>query len=255
MALFRRATPTAIVNDTSTPTGDTPPAEPTNDAAAMEDRIVGRLMGVLQGLNPPATQNPSAPATEATTDPDADVDATELERIDRRSAKQFQQQIEPWSGVLTKALPGLIRNQVVSTLSPGQQKLYHKYSKEVDALMKNVHPAGQAEEMVHKKAINQVLGDHLDEVEELIVQSLKAEDLPPSFSWPTTSSNGSSESEVPVLDKDMQYHLQEANRNNPRRRMTEEEVAYWSETPTGLSVQQMIEWHKENQAKKTTVSK
>lgn len=240
MALFSRA-----------PKVETPPAEPVEPTAAQQQEqlatvisqsIVTALAPLLQQRAEPRPE-PQPPEPE----PEPDEDPETTAKLTKIASRIYQQQSQPYAHIFESALPSVVRHQVVNNLSQGQSIIYKKYEKEVDAAIAAAtrqNPAAAANPEVHRKAIALVLGEHSDEIEQLVINRLTPEDLPKTFAFP----NSNKQDEVKFQPTELQTQQRDSyNIANPRGGWTEEMVDYYSNFKPG-SWSDIVQQHREKQA-------
>ena len=190
--------------------------------------------GIVNALTPLLQQQaPPRPPPEPEPEPDEDDDPASTARFTKIATKVAQQQAQPYAHIFEHALPSVVRNQVVNNLNEGQKVIYNKYSKEVDAAIASAsrnNPTAASNPEVHRKAIALVLGEHSDEIEELVLQRLRPEDLPKTFVFPNSNMQSAKSFEPTELQTQQRESY---NISNPRRGWTEEDVAYWSDFKPG----------------------
>lgn len=213
------------------------PATPAIDTAAMTADITANVIAAIRPLL--QQQQPAAIVEDETDEIDPIVDA----RI-RATADAIS---KPYRDAFNSTVPNLVRQTVVQTLSEGEKIIYERYKADVDAGIANVaksNPSLAAEETIHRRAIQMVLGAHTREIAQLALDNATTEDLPPTFQYPAGGSiNGQSPVEQPTTAEKNQMDYFDASSKSVRRGWKTDDIRHYNGLPRG-SVAEMVAAHK-----------
>lgn len=227
---------------TSPPATDTPPAVV---AAPSIDDIVSRVVETLK----PLIQQPAPTVQQQQADTTVDDDTTpeEHQRISRIANQTVRDVTNPYAEVFNMAMPGLVRDSVVRGLNEGQRIIYERHKDEVDASVDRAcsnNPSLKGVAEIHKRAISLVLGDHSDEIEELVIARITHDQLPVGFSIPNTTSGGSGGADAPTREEqDWVAHFAPRSRDKD---WDVDKMRYYKSIRPGF-VHEMIAEHRERQ--------
>ena len=179
------------------PQAEAPPAAVEATQPSVADIVAQVLQQVLPLTQPAAVQ----PAQSA----ELEEEQATPEEI-ARMTRVAQQVMSGHAAIFERAMPSIVRQNVVNGLTEGQRIIYERYKAEVDAGVTRAcanNPALQAVAEIHENAIALTIGRHADEIEKVVLERARPEDLPPTFSMPSAqSSPGSAVIEATDEEKD-----------------------------------------------------
>lgn len=163
------------------------------DISAIVTQVLEQVLPALMRAQPQAQ-----PAQQQEQEPDLDpTEVEERERLTRVVTGVVNSVTAPYANVFNRTMPGFARESAVRELSEGQAIIYQRHIKEVDEAVDracSINPSLKAAPEIHANAISLILGkpNVLAEIEQLVLQRAKPEDLP-SFVVPNaTGGTGSS---------------------------------------------------------------
>lgn len=189
MGLFTRNSPPVTKTET-------PPATQEVNIENVASRVVEMLKPILAQPQPQA-----APQVQQVEDNDDDTTPEERARITRVAGDVTKSLTGPYADIFNLTMPSYARSAAVNNLTEGQRIIYDKYKDEVDAGVDRAcanNPTLKAVPMIHENAIKLVLGSHSDEIEQLVISRLTADQLPATFSMPNTTGGGAASEDAPT---------------------------------------------------------
>lgn len=252
MPLFSRKTEVAEVPEKTETNNEPPAATPQIDYDTIVNRVTENLKGIVQ----PQQQQQQTSVDNDADDPDfADMTPEERQRAQRIAAKAARaaasDAVAPYADIFAGSIPQLARDSAVGKLSDGQQIMYKKYQKEVDDYVNfatRTNPALAGDPRIHTRAIKLMLGEHVDEIEKLVLEKMTEEDLPPRFAR-SSDSGGSNDPKVELssFEQDSLEYYQ-TRKNNIKQQWTPESYKYYKSIKPGF-MHDMVAQHKAAQKK------
>jgi hypothetical protein len=233
-----------------------PPVNPEQQADSNTQLATTIATAVATALQPMfqrqqfAPANPEPPQRDEPP-PQDDIDPDEAARIARVAGRVFQQGVGSYQQAFNNAMPEIVRDTVVNKLTEGQRIIYERHKGEVDHSLDvaaKSDPSVRANPEFHRKAIALVLGEHTDEIEQVIRERMQAEDLPVHLQPPNTSQAGQQHAEpLTELERNQVDYFNSSSSAGRRSSWDADNLRYYKTIKPGY-LSDMIAEHKARQA-------